>query len=300
MVTAIVLIKAETNRIPDLADQIADMDGVSEVFSVAGRYDLVALVRVTKNEELADVISDKMRLIAQEHGPEKLVMLNHGAGSSHFRHLMRAYGSDSHAEPAFAQCRGPRDVGFVLTFGESASSPERTDMANSRCIVLIGSHIGENLHNAQVQTLAEALHRGGDPAAARAWLQQAGQRHRDARCGPLPFALAALLVAARWPDEQRDVDAGGLAQVGELLEGHFDSGLRRAGGTSAHQLAFALRLSSAAAQTARIQNTIDGASGVTTNSPTAPPASERPQSGTTSSGSKPSRQPKPSQIGQAP
>jgi DNA-binding Lrp family transcriptional regulator len=59
MVTAIVLIKAETNRIPDLADQIADMDGVSEVFSVAGRYDLVALVRVSRNEDLADVISDK-------------------------------------------------------------------------------------------------------------------------------------------------------------------------------------------------------------------------------------------------
>ena len=61
MVTAIVLIKAETNRIPDLAEMIAEMNGVSEVFSVAGRYDLVALVRVTKNEELADVISDKMR-----------------------------------------------------------------------------------------------------------------------------------------------------------------------------------------------------------------------------------------------
>ncbi len=62
MVTAIVLIKAETNRIPDLADKIADMAGVSEVFSVAGRYDLVAIVRVAKNEDLADVISDKMRL----------------------------------------------------------------------------------------------------------------------------------------------------------------------------------------------------------------------------------------------
>ena len=61
MVTAIVLIKAETSRIPDLAEQIADMDGVSEVFSVAGRHDLVAIVRVSKNEELADVISDKMR-----------------------------------------------------------------------------------------------------------------------------------------------------------------------------------------------------------------------------------------------
>ena len=61
MVTAIVLIKAETNRIPSLAEQIADMKGVSEVFSVAGRHDLVAIVRVTKNEELADVNSDRMR-----------------------------------------------------------------------------------------------------------------------------------------------------------------------------------------------------------------------------------------------
>lgn len=62
MVTAIVLIKAETNRIPDLAEKIAEMQGVSEVFSVAGRFDLVAIVRVSKNEDLADVISDKMRL----------------------------------------------------------------------------------------------------------------------------------------------------------------------------------------------------------------------------------------------
>jgi len=61
MVTAIVLIKAETRQIPELAVQIAETPGVSEVFSVAGRYDLVAVVRVPKNEDLADVISDKMR-----------------------------------------------------------------------------------------------------------------------------------------------------------------------------------------------------------------------------------------------
>ena len=61
MVTAIVLIKAETSRIPDLANMMADMAGVSEVFSVAGRYDLVAVVRVARNEDLADVITDKMR-----------------------------------------------------------------------------------------------------------------------------------------------------------------------------------------------------------------------------------------------
>jgi DNA-binding Lrp family transcriptional regulator len=61
MVTPIVLINAQTNRIPDLAVQIAGMAGVQEVFSVAGRYDLIAVVRVAENEQLADVISDRMR-----------------------------------------------------------------------------------------------------------------------------------------------------------------------------------------------------------------------------------------------
>ena len=61
MVTAIVLIKSERNRIPDLAQKIANMEGVSEVFSVAGRFDLVALVKVPQNEGLADVVSDAMR-----------------------------------------------------------------------------------------------------------------------------------------------------------------------------------------------------------------------------------------------
>jgi len=61
MVTAIVMIKAETSRIPELANQITEMSGVQEVFSVAGRVDLVAIVKVSRNEDLADVISDKMR-----------------------------------------------------------------------------------------------------------------------------------------------------------------------------------------------------------------------------------------------
>jgi DNA-binding Lrp family transcriptional regulator len=61
MVTAIVLIKAETSRIPELANKIAEMTGVQEVFSVAGRHDLVAIVKVARNEDLAEVISDKMR-----------------------------------------------------------------------------------------------------------------------------------------------------------------------------------------------------------------------------------------------
>lgn len=111
-------------------------------------------------DEALGYIVERMQKIAAEHGADRLALLSHGSGGSHFRHLLRAFGSETYVAPSFAQCRGPREVGFKLTFGEGVGSPDRTDMANSRCIALIGSHIGENLHNAQVQTFAEALARG--------------------------------------------------------------------------------------------------------------------------------------------
>jgi DNA-binding Lrp family transcriptional regulator len=73
MVTAVVLIKAETARVPELAEQLADLEGVSEVFSVAGQYDLVALVRVRENEDLARVISEKMRRLPGITSSETLI-----------------------------------------------------------------------------------------------------------------------------------------------------------------------------------------------------------------------------------
>lgn len=60
-VSAVVLIKAETSLINELAQQLAELPGVAEVFSVAGQYDLVALVKVNENDQLAEVISEKMR-----------------------------------------------------------------------------------------------------------------------------------------------------------------------------------------------------------------------------------------------
>jgi DNA-binding Lrp family transcriptional regulator len=60
-VSAVVLIKAETSLINELAVELAEVPGVAEVFSVAGQYDLVALVKVRENEELAEVITHRMR-----------------------------------------------------------------------------------------------------------------------------------------------------------------------------------------------------------------------------------------------
>jgi len=56
VVHAVVLIQCEIDRIPEAARAIADLEGVSEVYSVAGEFDLVAMVRVPEHEDLARVI----------------------------------------------------------------------------------------------------------------------------------------------------------------------------------------------------------------------------------------------------
>ncbi len=63
MITAIVLINAEVDRIPEVAQEIAELDGVSEVYSVAGDADLIAMVRVRRHEELNDVIADRLNKV---------------------------------------------------------------------------------------------------------------------------------------------------------------------------------------------------------------------------------------------
>jgi thiosulfate reductase/polysulfide reductase chain A len=107
-----------------------------------------------------DEVAANMQKIKDKYGPEAFAMYNHGYGSSWFTHLLKAYGSASIAAPSYAQCRGPREVAFQLTFGRPVGSPEITDMANSRVVALIGSHLGENMHNTQVQEMATALDRG--------------------------------------------------------------------------------------------------------------------------------------------
>ncbi len=72
-VTAVVLIKAKTDQIAELAQGLAELDGVSEVFSVAGRYDLVAIVRATRNEDLAEIVSQRMHKVAGIVGSETLI-----------------------------------------------------------------------------------------------------------------------------------------------------------------------------------------------------------------------------------
>jgi DNA-binding Lrp family transcriptional regulator len=60
VINAIVLIQAEADTIPEAAQSIADLDGVTEVYSCAGDVDLIALVRVNAHEDLADLVPGRI------------------------------------------------------------------------------------------------------------------------------------------------------------------------------------------------------------------------------------------------
>ncbi|MGB2869903.1 MAG: Lrp/AsnC ligand binding domain-containing protein [Bacteroidota bacterium] len=63
MVTAIVLLTVERDRTNTIAEKLAEIPGVSEVYSIAGRYDLAAIVRVKDNDDLARIVTDHVRKV---------------------------------------------------------------------------------------------------------------------------------------------------------------------------------------------------------------------------------------------
>jgi DNA-binding Lrp family transcriptional regulator len=63
MVSAVVLLKIDRGMINTVADLLAEMEGVSEVYSVAGRYDLVAVIRVGNNDALAELVTNQMLFV---------------------------------------------------------------------------------------------------------------------------------------------------------------------------------------------------------------------------------------------
>jgi thiosulfate reductase / polysulfide reductase chain A len=111
-------------------------------------------------DEALGHVAERMNKIKAEHGPESVALFNHGFGQRFFQHVLKSWGVINYAGSSYAQCRGARDVGFALTFGAGVGSPEPTDIRNTECLVLIGSHLGENMHNSQVQEFADAVGRG--------------------------------------------------------------------------------------------------------------------------------------------
>ncbi|MBV9594100.1 MAG: Lrp/AsnC ligand binding domain-containing protein [Actinobacteria bacterium] len=64
MITAIVMVSVEADKIPEVAASIAEIEGVSEVYSVAGDVDLIAIVRVREFDQIAEVIAGRLSKVA--------------------------------------------------------------------------------------------------------------------------------------------------------------------------------------------------------------------------------------------
>jgi DNA-binding Lrp family transcriptional regulator len=73
MVTSIILIRADRNKINETAQTLASVPGISEVYSVSGKYDLIAIARVNSNDELSELITDRLLKIDSILGTETLL-----------------------------------------------------------------------------------------------------------------------------------------------------------------------------------------------------------------------------------
>jgi DNA-binding Lrp family transcriptional regulator len=63
MITAIVLISVTRSKINEIAEELTEIEGISEVYSVSGDFDIVAMLRVKTNEDLADIVTKKITKI---------------------------------------------------------------------------------------------------------------------------------------------------------------------------------------------------------------------------------------------
>jgi DNA-binding Lrp family transcriptional regulator len=73
MITALVLLNVEPGRVKSLAEELLTVDGVTEVYSVAGPYDLVAIVRVREHDQLSDLVTERIATLRGIESSETLI-----------------------------------------------------------------------------------------------------------------------------------------------------------------------------------------------------------------------------------
>ena len=73
MVSSVILLTVKRGGINEVAETLAAMDGVSEVYSVGGRFDLVAIIRVEENEALAELVTNRMLRVGGISSSETLI-----------------------------------------------------------------------------------------------------------------------------------------------------------------------------------------------------------------------------------
>jgi thiosulfate reductase/polysulfide reductase chain A len=102
-----------------------------------------------------------MLAIKDQYGPESVAFFGHTSGDFWFTdYLSQAWGSPNSAKPSVSMCTSPREEAALITYGQTIGNHEPVDWDNTRCVVLIGTHIGEDARNTLMQDLANARAHG--------------------------------------------------------------------------------------------------------------------------------------------
>lgn len=112
-------------------------------------------------KEALDYTAEKMARVRDQYGPEGMAFLGHTNNDFWFvDHFPQAFGSPNAAKPSSSMCTSPREEASLITFGRAVGNHEPVDWDASRCLTLIGTHIGEDARNTTMQDLANAKARG--------------------------------------------------------------------------------------------------------------------------------------------
>ncbi|MFN8498626.1 MAG: molybdopterin-dependent oxidoreductase [Anaerolineae bacterium] len=145
--------------------------------------------------EALDYTAEKLNKIKDEHGPEGVAFFGHTSGDFWFTdYLPQAWGSPNAAKPSMSLCTSPREEAALLTFGRSIGNHEPVDWDAARCIVLIGTHIGEDTRNTTMQDFANARGRGAQVIVVDPRFSSAGMK-ADTWLPIKPGTDIALLLA---------------------------------------------------------------------------------------------------------
>lgn len=111
-------------------------------------------------DEALTYTAKRLSEVKAQYGAPSIALFSHGHGGAFFKTLVKGLGSNTIVAPSNDQCRGPRESGFELTYGEAVGSVETIDTPHSKCIAFIGTHLGENMHNTAVQDMSAASDNG--------------------------------------------------------------------------------------------------------------------------------------------
>lgn len=174
--------------------------------------------------EAIDTIALKMEETLQRHGPGALALLAAGPSSGYIRELFAEFAVPALNDSHYEHCHGNREAAYIATLGFSPGAPGRLDYENCRCLLLLGSHLGENLMLPEMARFDAARRRGAKLLVAdprRGLVAERADHHLMLRPGSdtaLLLGWINLLLTEEWYD--REFVAAhtlGLAQLRERV-----------------------------------------------------------------------------------